>query len=745
MLNFKFNKIFFLSFVALMVLNVFGSEFFVENVNDVVFNYKYMVYTDYELVKYLNKLGPSKIIFDKKKREKFYKKIIATIEKVCDDKEIKKILIEQIEIDAERLMIDIFNFYQINMQRSIEKSFSEVVKTNTEEGYLQIFSETIQFMSTKEDQSNYLKAIFNRRALVEFLVKNKDITSSIEETLIEYKDNENTIKKFFEDEQKNRAVFVEKIIKGGRLSSILNTMKIWFDGFAKRQFSSTFFPSSIFSLTLANMFQDKKFLKSVFRDSKSVKNVYSIKSSELNSFKEIFYSVDIYKVIAKSIFTSPLYVFKNQILDGIMGVSAENILNPFRYPVLSQVPSAYNLYRSYCLIYSSIYIYGIIKSLIDLNASINLAKKYNKFFDLFNEKIRIALKLYNLIKNFQNINVKNIPEVLYFENTIEKNRNNLKLEYPSIYNPYNVFLRDVKDVADEFSIKLRNKVFDINIKENFYKKRSAYFDFSIERFIGFFDALVSKVKLYQYVNNNEEFKNKFSIPEYLVSNSNQNIITENPELKIINGWRPEFWENSISNSLILNKNEKRNLFIVGPTKSGKTEIENMALEMIYWGNLGICPCEKIVYSPFSKLFAMIHLPYIANESKNSTENLYLRYILNFIEKNDDISFIVYDELFSSTTEEQSYYSILKLSDRVLKNSKNISIFCTHMKSHLCLEKNEKNSILNGYVKVIKDSLKANSFIRLFKLSFNEDDNWWFSENCKKIREEYSDWAESVSS
>ena len=179
-------------------------------------------------------------------------------------------------------------------------------------------------------------------------------------------------------------------------------------------------------------------------------------------------------------------------------------------------------------------------------------------------------------------------------------------------------MRDVKDVADEFSIKLRQKVFDINIKENFYKKRNVYFDLSIERFIGFFDALVSKVKLYEYVNNNEELKNKFSIPEYLVSNSNQNVINEDPELKIINGWRPEFWENSISNSLLLNKNGKRNLFIVGPTKSGKTEIENMALEMIYWGNLGICPCEKIVYSPFPKLFAMINLPYIANESKNST-------------------------------------------------------------------------------------------------------------------------------
>jgi hypothetical protein len=66
-----------------------------------------------------------------------------------------------------------------------------------------------------------------------------------------------------------------------------------------------------------------------------------------------------------------------------------------------------------------------------------------------------------------------------------------------------------------------------------------------------------------------------------------------------------------------------------------------------------------------------------------------------------------------------------------------------MKSHLLLENNEKNSILVGYIKVIKDVIKSNSFIRIFKLSFDEIDNWWFDDSCKKTREQYSYWAELI--
>ncbi len=55
-----------------MELNSFEQKIGNFNFDDFYFNYKYMVYTDYELLKFLNKLGPLKIIFDKKKRAKFY-------------------------------------------------------------------------------------------------------------------------------------------------------------------------------------------------------------------------------------------------------------------------------------------------------------------------------------------------------------------------------------------------------------------------------------------------------------------------------------------------------------------------------------------------------------------------------------------------------------------------------------------------------------------------------------------------
>jgi hypothetical protein len=290
----------------------------------------------------------------------------------------------------------------------------------------------------------------------------------------------------------------------------------------------------------------------------------------LNSFSEIFFNIDICKIFLKSFLTSTLYFIQNQISDSIIGVSKDDIKNPFKYQLLSQVASLYNPYRIYCFIFSIIYIYGMLKSFSDLYSSINSAKKYKNFFELFNKKINLAKKLYYYVKSIQNLNLNKIPEISYFEDKIVKNKNNLKLDYPSSYNPFNVFLREAKDVADEFSIKLKPKLFDINIKENFYKKRNCIFDFAIERFIRFFDALISKVKLYKHFNNSDELEIKFSIPEYLISNSN--FINEKP------------------------------------------------------------------------------VPYISNESKNSTENLYMKYILKFIEENDEISFVVYDELFASTTE-----------------------------------------------------------------------------------------------
>jgi hypothetical protein len=174
-------------------------------------------------------------------------------------------------------MIDVFNFYQINMQKSFEKSFYEETKTNTEEGYLQLFSEVIQFMSTKDDQINYLNILLNRRELVEFLIKNKDVFDNIESILIEYKNNEYEIEKFFKDEKKNRNYFAIKLIKGGKFNVLFNGFKKFVDSFSKKHFAASFLTMNILTCTLSNILKNEDGLKLFFKNHKNIKNIFSIK------------------------------------------------------------------------------------------------------------------------------------------------------------------------------------------------------------------------------------------------------------------------------------------------------------------------------------------------------------------------------------------------------------------------------------------------------------------------------------
>ena len=143
---------------------------------------------------------------------------------------------------------------------------------------------------------------------------------------------------------------------------------------------------------------------------------------------------------------------------------------------------------------------------------------------------------------------------------------------------------------------------------------------------------------------------------------------------------------------------KNNILITGPNAGGKsTFIKSVILNIILSQTVGISSAESFEMTPFKLIETYLHIP----DSKG-TSSLFEAEMFrskDYIEKiksleKTDFSFIVLDEIFSSTNYIEGFsgaYSILK---KLSSFRNTLSITTTHYTDLEILEKDTKGKIVN---------------------------------------------------
>jgi len=216
-----------------------------------------------------------------------------------------------------------------------------------------------------------------------------------------------------------------------------------------------------------------------------------------------------------------------------------------------------------------------------------------------------------------------------------------------------------------------------------------------------YSGTIDSILSIENILSNSSKENPFSMTKY----SRKKI----PEIIIKDIWHPYLNKDVVNNIVKNNLDIKNNILITGPNAAGKsTFIKSVILNIILSQTIGISSSSEFKITPFKMIETYLHIP----DSKGSSSLFeaemfrsrdYIEKIKNL--ENEDFSFIVLDEIFSSTNYIEGFsgaYSILK---KISSFKNTLSITTTHYTDLEVLEKNTDGRILNYKFEINYDENK----------------------------------------
>jgi DNA mismatch repair protein MutS len=191
---------------------------------------------------------------------------------------------------------------------------------------------------------------------------------------------------------------------------------------------------------------------------------------------------------------------------------------------------------------------------------------------------------------------------------------------------------------------------------------------------------------------------KYSLSKWTNASKNNR-----PILKIKNMWHPYFDSaKSIKNSLKMKKETIR--LITGPNAAGKsTYIKSGLLNILFAQTICIVPCKDLCITPFHNLFTYLHIPDVkGKQSLFQAEMMRNKEFLEALEKgekNNQYTFMIMDELFSSTNYEEGVSAAYSILRKMATMGKNKTLTTSHFHELIELEKDTKKKIRNYYFDV----------------------------------------------
>ena len=304
--------------------------------------------------------------------------------------------------------------------------------------------------------------------------------------------------------------------------------------------------------------------------------------------------------------------------------------------------------------------------------SVSSASNTNKVINIIHEKLNKVTEYTELCNKITQIcNQNNISDITSYIN------------YTNIADDLNIYVKYF-----DFPVFKKDPSLFSNkgkILSTFKKLKESKNNLSnIFHYTGIIDTVLSIENLL----SNSSSENPYSLTNYITNN-------KKPIIQVDGIWHPYLnTTNTVKNSLDI----KNNILITGPNAAGKsTFIKSIIVNILMSQTIGLASAMKFDMTPFHMIESYLHI----TDSKGSSSLFEAEMFRSrdYIEKlknmeDDKFSFIVLDEIFSSTNYVEGFsgaYSILK---KISSFKNTLSVTTTHYTDLECLEKDTKGKIMN---------------------------------------------------
>ena len=386
----------------------------------------------------------------------------------------------------------------------------------------------------------------------------------------------------------------------------------------------------------------------------SLMNIYSIYTMFLNPLMSTLsplYSI-IFLVILKIYYKIKIPIKK-----------IFNLVKNLLFTKIKSIFSNIKLFFSMC-IWLLFYIYNIYQN-------ISYTLSINKITNIFHTKILKIIKFLECSNNILLLNKKLIDSKIDLDSLTNS------LNYKLFSKNPNLFSNKGRIISTYYTI--------LNIKNKLIP---------IMNYIGEVDVLYSSAKLLKEYN--------FTLPNYI---HNKKIMFD-----IKDCWHPYLSDKITKNSIDL----KKNVIITGPNAAGKsTFIKTLMLNTLLSQTLSISSSRSFNFTPFNIIYTYLHIPDTkGKESLFEAElNRCTDIIKNLSVNKENKSFIIMDEIFSSTNPCEGAKAANKICKKINNFKNNITVVTTHYNKLTKLEK--KYNFINYKFKINRD--KNKNIIFTYKL------------------------------
>ena len=223
----------------------------------------------------------------------------------------------------------------------------------------------------------------------------------------------------------------------------------------------------------------------------------------------------------------------------------------------------------------------------------------------------------------------------------------------------------------------------INDLKSFKEKYKYYFNY-----IGEIDMYCGVT---QFMNSVKEHKLEVCYSKYLDNHS--------PSIDISKIWHPSLInKNSIHNSINIGNKTPNNIILTGPNAGGKsTFIKSISISLLLSQTIGIALSSKFDFTPFSLINTYLNIPDCkGKESLFEAEMHRAKKHIDKLKQLEDksFSFIVMDEIFSSTNPEEGISGAYAIANKLASYNNSIALITTHFSYLTNLEKSNKYTNYN---------------------------------------------------